>query len=496
MNRLTTTLALLLLLFTFHESSGQVNYNQRDDKYTILGLKRAKELYDASKKEYERAKELFGKRYISETEYDRARAAYVDAEVNFQQSLLTVLFENQFLTVEEAVKYQSKDGKKFVRLKVANASGGTEEYRKLLNVDEQLFRSLQPDVINNVYISVANEKNEIISRPYEIKLSNLVCGKPQQVTFSLLQDLDAVTVNMIFGNGSTRSIRLYLQKDQSKNTVVVQSQQFSQEGELAKSTVYDLTLELFSGTDNTFALEVVNLPEQINRFFKDPATQARLSQFRFMENINTRKVALEIQLPDRANEYLHMDSSLSFYVLVVPVERAAEVARRRNHLWSADEIAALHIGYIQLELVPRGKGKMLIKAPQLYFSAKKGQPVEGYIDILNEGSGRLDNVEVKLDVPLNWKKLVTPELHGSIGIGQEKQFRLQVTPPEDAAPGRYEVRLRTTAMSDNQPVTVEDKIVTIEIEAQSSVWGTILLLLFILGLVGALVYFGMKLSKK
>lgn len=488
-------LLFFLLLFSLPVQA-QVNYNQRDDKYTILGLKRAKELYDASRKEFERAKELFAKKYIPETEYDRARASYVDAEVNFQQSLLTVLFENQFVSVEEAIKFQSKDGKKSIRLKVANASGGTEEYRKLLNVDEQLFRSLQPDVINNVYISIANEKNEIISRPYETKLSSLVYGKPQQVSFALLQDLDAVTVNMIFGNGSTRSLRLYLQKDQSKNTVVVQSQQFSQEGELAKSSTYDLTLELFSGTENTFSLEVVNLPEQINRLFRDPATQARISQFRFMENINTRKVSLEVTLPDRSNEFLRMDSSITFYALVVPIERMQEFAGKKNRHWTQDDVTAFNAGYARLQLVPRGKGRMIIKAQQLYFTVKNGQAVDGYVEVANEGSGKLDNVEVKLDAPLNWLKAVNPEVHRVIEIGQEKRFALQVTPPEDIAPGRYEVRIRTTAMSDNQPVVVEDKILTIEIEAQTNILGTVLLLAFILGIVGGLVYFGMKLSKK
>ena len=489
-------LIFFLTIISTCNVNAQVNYNQRDDKYTLLGLKRAKELYDAARKEYDRAKELFAKKFIAETEYDKVHASFIDAEVNFQQSLLTVLFENQFVSVEEAIKYQSKEGKKYIRLKIANATSGTEEYRKLLNIDEQLFRSLKPDIINNVYISIANEKNEIVSKPYEVKLSSLVFGKPQQVTFSLLQDLDAVTVNMIFGNGSTRSLRIYLQKDQSKNSVVVQSQQFSQEGELAKTTNYDLTLELFSGTENTFSLEVVNLPEQINRLFRDPTTQARISQFRFIGNINTRKVSLEVTLPDRSNEFLHMDSAIAFYVLVIPVDRMEQFSSRKNKQLTQEQISAMNVGYARLELVPRGKGKMLIKAPQLYYSSKKGKTIESYVEVANEGSGRLDNIELKADAPLNWLKTVSPEVERALEIGQEKRFTVRVTPPDDVAPGRYEVRIRTTAMSDNQPVVVEDKILTIEIEAQANILGTVLLLAFILAIVGGLVYFGMKLSRK
>ena len=41
--------------------------------------------------------------------------------------------------------------------------------------------------------------------------------------------------------------------------MAVQSQQFSQEAELGKTATYDLNLELYSGTTNTFSLEVLNL---------------------------------------------------------------------------------------------------------------------------------------------------------------------------------------------------------------------------------------------
>ena len=46
-------------------------------------------------------------------------------------------------------------------------------------------------------------------------------------------------------------------------SVAVQSEQFSQEVELGQTASFDLTLELFSGTDNTFSLEVVNLPQDL-----------------------------------------------------------------------------------------------------------------------------------------------------------------------------------------------------------------------------------------
>jgi hypothetical protein len=58
------------------------------------------------------------------------------------------------------------------------------------------------------------------------------------------------------------------------------------------------------------------------------------------------------------------------------------------------------------------------------------------------------------------------------------------------------MRLRTSGLSDNQPVNAEDKTVTAEIEEGANVFGTILIVLAILGIVGGIVVFGVRMSKK
>ena len=493
---MTTRISLLLVLLLAVEAGAQVNYNQRDDKYRLLGLKRAKEVYEAARKDYDRQKDLFAKGLISQSELDHQRSAFADAEVNYQQSLLAVLFEAQYVSVARAVKYKTKEGGSHVRVRLVNMSGGGAEFQKLLNIDEALFRSLQPEVIDNVYVSIVNDQGAIISQPFEAKIPELRYGEPQDLDFTLLQDLDAVTINMIYGNGTSRSMKVYLQKDASVNRVVVQSEQFSQEAELGKSATYDLTLELFSGADNTFSLEVVNLPRQINRFFKDPSGQARLSQFRFTESTNTRKAALEVSLPDRPSDDVAMDKSITFFVLVIPSERVKDLGDPDGHLWTRDEIDKLGVGFVRLELIPRGKGKLLVRAPQLFQSIKPDGTVDMVVDLVNEGSSRIDNIEVKVDEPLNWKKAIEPALIPSLEIGAEQQVRLSFVPPTDVSVGRYDMRLQTSGMSDNQPVNGEDKTVTVEVQAGVNVLGTTLLVLLIVGLIGGIVTFGIKLSRR
>ncbi len=489
-------MVLIMLAATAGLAQTGVPFNQRDDEYRLLGLKRAKEGYEYAYAEYQRQQELFEKDLISELELAKARRSFADAEVNYQQSLLAVLFERQYVTVVKAVKYQDDDGSKHVRLKLQNTSQGGAEFRHLVQVDDELFRSLQPDVVHDVYVSLLIDESAIISQPYEAKIERLQYDQPQELDFELLQDLDAVTVNLVYGNGAQRSPKIYLQKDATANKVLVQSRQFSQEVELGGSASYDLTLELFSGETNTFRLGVVNLPPQINRYFTDPGSDARLSQFKFTESTNTRQAALQIYLPDRPTQDVVMDRPIPFYVLALPQDGNEALPTDMTRTWTEDEIQALHVGYVKLELVPRGVGKLLVRAPQLYYAIKPDESVDMHLKLINEGSRRLNNVEIKTDLPLDWRDAVDPELLPTLDISEEQRVDFRFTPPANVAVGRYEVRIRTSSLSDDRPINGEDKIVTIEVQPEANIFGTAIIIFLIVGLVMGIVIYGMKLSKR
>lgn len=470
--------------------------NARDDSYPLLGLKRAKSSYDRTKSELERQKELYEKNLISLEQYETALNTYQDAEVNYQQSLLVLLFEQQFVSIKRAVKSQDEDSKKQVRVTLENTSGATEEFAQIVNMEDDLFRSLQPDVIHNIYVSLSNDDGAIISSPYEIKLSELRSGSPETVTFDLLQDLDELTVNIIYGNGSSRSPKVFLEKDASANRVLIQSERFSQEVELGNDATFGLGLELFSGTNDTYKLEVVNLPKSVTRNFSEVGASGRISQIKFTESKNNIDANLLVALPDRPTEDVPMDQAIDFYVLAVPISKLSDVSSRLNETWTEPEIEALNVGFVKLEMIPKGVGRLVVKAPQLFDESDAESTIEFTFQVVNEGSRRLDNIEFELDAPFEWEKKVEPAIIPSLGIREEQTVKLFLTPPSDVSVGRYETRMRSTSLSDSQPVNAEDKTFTIQIAAQASIVGTSLILFFIIGLVGGLVFFGIKLSKK
>jgi uncharacterized membrane protein len=115
---------------------------------------------------------------------------------------------------------------------------------------------------------------------------------------------------------------------------------------------------------------------------------------------------------------------------------------------------------------------------------------------VNEGSRRLDNIDIKVDQPVNWQKVIQPAIVPVLEIGAEQRVTLRFIPPANIETGRYDMRIRTSGMSDNQPVNGEDKSVTVEVQAEANIIGTIVIILLIVGLVGGIVVFGIKLSRK
>ena len=471
-------------------------FNERDDQYRLLGLKRAKEAFEIARAHFERQERLFRSEMVAAAALDDARRQLSEAEVNFQQSLLAVLFEQQYVAVMGAVKYQNGDGRANVRLTLDNTSGGGAELKRLIKLDDELFESLQADVIHDVYVSLTNDDGAIISQPYEAKLEELVYGDPATVEFGLLQDLDAVTVQLAYGMNAQRSVKIFLQKDSSVDRVVVQSEQFSQEVELGASATFGLTLELFSGRTDTYKLEVVGLPKEIHRYFVDPSSGARLAQFKFTESTQTRNAGLQVFLPDRDSGAVVANEPIPFWVLVIPRLGVEDLGPLDGRDWSQQAVDGLGVGAVRLELVPRGVGQLRVKAPILYFRAAPGAPVEVKLDVINEGTRRLDNVELSVDPPLHWAKEVDPPVVASLDIGEEKTVKLSLTPPADAAVGKYETRIRTTSYSDNQPIEAEDKTVTVEIEARVSVAPSVALILALIGLILGVVVFGVRLARR
>ncbi|MEK6757008.1 MAG: NEW3 domain-containing protein [Bacteroidota bacterium] len=490
-------LSLILLLVTGFQGNliAQTGtyFNPRDDQFKLLGLKRGLDAYNIAKADFERQKELFEKGLSSRADLERAERTYRDAEVNYQQAFLAVIYERRYISIEKAIKFQRPDGTRRVKLTLANLTSGTSDIKRLLNIEEGLYALVQPDVINDVYVSVMNDQGAIISQPYEIKIEALKVGEPPTIEFNLLQDVDVATVRLIFAQNQDQK-KIYFQKDATANRVAFVTEQFSQEAPLASTATFRMRMELFSSAQNTFRLEVVNLPLQLNTYFQDPQTQARITQLKYTEGVNTKNVSLNVLLPTRANEELKIDQPIKFYVLAIP--QSSDIRSDRSKTMTDEQVRRLNVGYTQLELVPRGIGQFMIRAQQLYYEINPGQTVAMTLDIVNEGSRWLDNVRIDADMPLNWTKVIEPNTINRLDPTAEQRVSFTFKPPPEVGVGKYDIRIRVGGRSDNQPLEAEPRTATIQVIPTANVLGTAAIVVLIIGLVVGIVVFGIRLAKR
>jgi len=480
------------LIFCTYAAATQMLYNPNDERFKSLYLEKTLSDYRMQKADFQRQKLLHDKGLISERDFSQSEASFKSAQITYQQAILSLAFEQPHISIDNGVKYQSRDGKKRVRLTLRNTTGGQVEGKKIELEDLQGIRT---DRIANVYVSLLNDARAIVSKPYEAKIESMPVNRQVTIDFFLLQDLDNVTVRCVYGD-KTDEKKIFLQKDETANRVLISSEQFSQEADLGTRATYSLTLELFSSTDNVYKLDVLNLPRQIAWDFLEDQTSARLSQVKFSQDVNTRKMALAVYLPDRYDSTSFMiDAPITFFAAAIP-RGAAETVADKERRYTAADLEKLNVSFIRLELVPRGVGRIQVRAANFYQELKPGERVQMNLTVANDGTRRLDNIKVQAEAPLNWTSTIAPDLVASLLPGKEEIVSVTLIPPPDVSVGDYETTIKTEAFASNRKVESDDKKIRIHISSSANILGTAALILLLVGILVGVVVFGVRLSRR
>ncbi len=470
---------------------------QQDQASLLLDLKKARATYQSASQKLESDRKLYENKAISEDEFIRTRNEALSAEVDYQKLILRVISQQSYIIVERAVKYQTPRGERRVKVTLRSTMEGNQEY---LDQFQEHFDVFTPEMrssrIYNIFISLLEPgSNTIIGSPYEVRIPTLDMGGATLADFGLLKDVETVSVSLNYG-GRKDEKTIFLEKDASASVVDINSMQFSQEVDLGGAASYDLTLERFSTSDDVYKLAVVNLPRQVSYDFLDSETGARLSQVKFGQGVNTKKLSLKAYLPERDDELVVIDRPLEFYALVLSLEQAEKLGDPSGRQFGPEQLAEFQAGSVRLELIPRGVGRIEVRAPSLYHEITVGDSLVLEVTVRNIGSRRLDNVKISTDNPLNWRSRIEPDLIRSLEPEKEAQVSLVFMPPEDVGVGAQEVKIRTEALADNRAVRTEDKTVRIQVKARTEVLWTTVLVLALVGLVVGIVVFGVKISRR
>lgn len=496
-NTMKISAFVLLLAVVLHQGFSQdALRTQESQTLKLLTLKKAQLQLEMRKGEFDRALKLQESGLISDQDFVQKRTAHLQAQVDYQEALISFMGSEARISVASAVKYQDNTGKKFVRVSLRYSSKELKQLEEL-NIDaKDIFPLDFLREIKDVYVSLRTE-GKIISDPYEKTIHSLALEQEKQVTFQLLKDVENLDVN-VFYSGKDETTAVYLQKGLSANIVTVNSAQFSQEADLESEATFDLSLEKFSGEANVFRLRVINLPQQISYEFVDTQTQARLSQIKFTEGITSMQLSLRLYLPKNADEQVVIDTPLEFYCLALDEEQSSKLNELLSGSSSLDSktIESLRAGRVKLEIIPRGVGKVEVQAVSLYHEIKVGQDVNMEVRVKNTGTRRLNNIRIFADLPLNWRSEIQPDLIPSLDQGKEEIVEIGFFPHEEISVGDYEPKIKTECIADNRQVESEDKIVRIHITARTNVLGISLLVLFLVGLLVGIVVFGIKLTRR
>jgi limonene-1,2-epoxide hydrolase len=475
--------------------SATMQNSGKDRASILLDLKKSRADYEVARQQLENDTRLYEEKAISSNEYTKSKNALLSREVDYQKLILQLISQQSYVIIERAVKYQTAGGERRVKITLKSTLEGNEEYLSQFKEHFDVFTpEMRAGKVYNIFVSLSDiTDHTIIGSPYEYQIPAIEIGQEASADFELLKDAENLSVSLSY-NGQTSEKNIYLKQDASINVIDISSMQFSQEADLNSSVTYALTLERFSTSDDVYRLMVTGLPQQITCEFLDETS--KISQIKFAQGVNTKKLSLRLFLPDRDDERIRIDQPLKFHVLTLTGEQYNQIASKDLTAFTSEQLTALSCGREMLELVPRGKGKIEVRATNLYHEISTGDSVTMNLTVRNAGTRRLDNVKISGDSPIGWKTVITPDLIRTLEPEKEISVHIAILPPENSGVGAQEVKIKTEALADNRKVDTEDKTIRIQMNAKTSVFGTVILLLLLVGVVGGLVWFGIKLSRR
>ena len=463
-------------------ATGGAVAESRDAAARALAVLRARAEHEQASAEYARSRALHEQRMLSDAELAAKRLDAERARVGYWMEVIAASRGGARVLVERATRRRTADGRTTVRVTLRGVGGdalprlspaATEVEEPAL--DDALRLALGDGALTDVFVSLKTEpgaNGTTISSPYERRVARLPLGRAATVEFRLFRDVAEVVVSVSVGDGVAER-RVFLERDGGAARFAVQSTQLSQEADLGAQALFDLRIQRL-GAEGATRLALDGLPTGVAAEFRDPESKARLTQIRFQEGEDERRLQLAVTLPQRAGGALRADHPFRFAVVVADAAAGAAVA--------SDTDA---VGRIALELVPRGLPRVELRAVNLYHEVAAGDSAVAELVVRNSGSRALDDLRLRADPPSGWRADFVPTAIGSLSVDAERAIRLVVRSPPDAAVGDYEARVRVESASADRRLETEDKLLRLHVADRGTPIGSaIIVALLVLMLVG------------
>jgi len=233
--------------------------------------------YEAARDLFDQQIETLDRLHRASADYQRAKLAYDEAQLQLQRTRLSFLGDATHIALLEAKKYRTADGRRHVDLLIKNDSNLDQAASLNPGKPADDIRALLE--IQGIEVSLQEQSTGlIVAQPYEISVPSLKLGQTQRLTFRLMEDRDAVLVEITIQGGRDHNEHIVLRREAQQHMPSISSSQFSQEADLNSRVRFDLAIERLAEEEHAYHLALVNLPEEIDASFLDRNSGAELSQ--------------------------------------------------------------------------------------------------------------------------------------------------------------------------------------------------------------------------
>jgi len=108
----------------------------------------------------------------------------------------------------------------------------------------------------------------------------------------------------------------------------------------------------------------------------------------------------------------------------------------------------------------------------------------------------LFNIIPEISPPLGWTAEVLPKSIDKLAPGDKESIKIHLQPGSDVGVGEYEAQIEAMGQSGSEAVDALEKRLKVRISAETHIATTLVLVLALVGLIGAIVVFGVKLSRR
>lgn len=451
-------------------------YNPNDERFKILAVQKAKLRLEQSEKELRNAKQLYEKKFLSQNEYQQYELQYQNDKLNFDQYMLSVIYDKPYISVVSAFKTQKEDGQTYVELTLSNTSGGNYALEQSAIDEIGKNSNLHPDTMYNLYVSLQDEQRNIISQPYEYHINSLKLGAQKKISFSLLKDVEAVIVSVNYGDQITEK-KILLKRKGTTNTITITPDLYAQDVQSGETAAFRLGMEYFGDGRQNLVPEVLNLPSGFTWSIVNATNNVTVSDLVFSTSQARQDYILYVSIPEKTGTNLQLDKALPFTL---------------NLKSKTNEVA----GSTDLQITPSGKAELVVNLQNLYFQLDKGKQLEIFPVLLeNKGIKPITNITYDLNLPSNWEYKIVPAQIGKIEPKQKIKIKLIIIPSDNTNTGIYDVKLKINGKNVDKPVQTPEQQIKLEIQEKGNIWLIILAIVLALAFVGGLIYGMIRIAK-